>query len=187
VPAGNSARPIVLPSIFTLLLVLVTRMPASSLPSVSGSLLLAVPLLSAITLTGPITSDVPLGFMLAGFVLGFVLVRIPLLPLPTCSSGAPEDRPMRLPMTKFGRNTPPASMLTPLPRLPLMTLPGPMRLPKLDPLMLTPSPPFGMAALPVASRPMRFVATVTAAMFSLKMLTPLPPLPEITLSLISTG
>ena len=87
--------------------------------------------------------------MLAGFVLGFALVRIRSLPLPTCSSGAPEDRPMRLPSDEVRRNTPPASMLTPLPRLPLMTLPGLMRLPKLDPLMLTPSPPFGMAALPV--------------------------------------
>ena len=149
--------------------------------------MLLAPLLSEIRLAGPTTSAVLLGLKLAALVSGLESTHTPFIALPTCTAWLAALSPMRLPMMKFGRNTAPAATWMPLPELPLMTLPGPIMLPKVLPTRLTPLPALGMAMLPVRSVPIMLPLTKTAARFWLKISMPSPPLPEMTLLLICTG
>ena len=103
----------VLPMTLTLLLAPLMTMPAStSALTKSRSLDDVVPLLSAITLPGPMMSEIMLGLKLVGAVSGLVSVLMPLLPLPMCCPTV-DGKPMRLPMMKLGRYTLPDSTRMP--------------------------------------------------------------------------
>jgi len=114
--------PIVLPRILTPLLEPVTRMPPLSAPSTSGNALLLAPLLSLMTLVGPMMSEIPLGLKCATASSGAVSVTIPDKPLPTDAAELVAESPMRLFMMKLGRATLPAPQSMPCAALPLITL-----------------------------------------------------------------
>ena len=157
--------PMVLPSTLIPVLVPVIKIPPLSAPSTSGNALLLAPLLSLIKLAGPITSAIMLGFNFVGSVLGLVSVVMPLKPLPMWLPALVDDRPMRLPMMKLGRNTAPALTWMPCPVLPLMTLFGPIKLPNGEPTMFTPEPPLATAKLPLTSVPIILPDAITPARF----------------------
>ena len=85
------------------------------------------------------------------------------------------------PFTTFGSQTLPP-MATPSATglaFPLMTFPGPIVFANALPTILTPPRPFGIAAVPAASVPIRLPATVTFTVRSPEMSTPRPWFPEI--------
>ena len=71
--------------------------------------------------------------------------------------------------------------------LPLMVLPGPIKLANVEPVRRMPDLPFAIAMSPVRSVPIMLPEMMVAARFWLNSSMPLLPLPEITLFKILTG